>query len=81
METKNFIGQNFWKFFNVLPMWRRKKELLEKNGDEATLLITNEESNEQYKVVCKCQSHSIMTYCFCTGSYLDFEEIISITKL
>ena len=81
METKDFIGKNFWEFFNTLPMWRSRKELLDKDGDNATLLVTNEETNEQYKVVCKCERHGIRTYCFTTGSYLVYDEIISITKL
>lgn len=81
MDTKDFIGKNFWLFFNELPTFKRNKKLLEREGNKATLLATNEETGEQYKVVCACESHAIMTYCFHTGSYLDFGEIYSLTKV
>ena len=55
--------------------------MLGKDGDNATLLVTNQETNEQYKVVCKCEEHYIKTYCFTTGSYFDYNEIVSITKV
>jgi hypothetical protein len=81
MEKRDFIGKNFWEFFNTFPEWRRRKEMLGKDGDNATLLVTNQETNEQYKVVCKCEEHYIHTYCFTTGSYFDYNEIVSITKV
>ena len=81
METKDFIGKNFWEFFNTFPEWRRRKEMLDRDGDNATLLVTNQETNEQYKVVCKREDYPIKTYGFYTGSYSNFKEIISITQV
>lgn len=78
---EEFIGKNFWAFFNTMPEWRRKKTLSKMDGDAATLLVTNQDTNEQYKVVCKCESHYIHTYGFVTDSYLEYGEIISITKI
>lgn len=81
METRDFIGKSFWSFFNELPTFKRNKKLLEREENKATLLVTNEETNEQYKLVCACEVHAIMTYGLCSSSYLDFGDIYSLTKV
>ena len=81
METKDFIGKSFWSFFNELPLFHKRKELQDVKDGNATLLLTNGDTGERYKLVCKCKSVTIMKYCFTDGFYYDFGDIISITKL
>ena len=81
MDYKDFIGQDFWKFFNELPLFDKKKELTDVSDGNATLLLYNLANGEKFKVVCKCKEFPIMKYCFYDGSYTDFGRIISIEKL
>ena len=78
---EEFIGKSFWYFFNELPTFRRKKELQCITDGKATLLVTNGKSGEQYNVVCSCNHHFIYAYSFKEGCYVEFGDIVSITKV
>ena len=63
METDMFIGKGFWSFFMELSPSRRSKRQLAEGMRHVSLLVTDNDGDEQYKVVCECQWHVIHGDC------------------